>query len=532
MSPTDHAGMDLRGYLSVLRRRKWVVILSVLVATTTAVALSLLRTPIYEATARVLLEPTQSPFDVAQAQYVDAARVDTEIQVIESEPVRAEVRKKVGGAPAVSATQVGASAVIEVKATDPVPTRAAAIANAYAESYINYRRQKRVDNLVAAAEQIQGKIEVIQGQINESDAAAALRPNTQAAPNAERDALINLRAEFRQRLDELEVDRDLKTGGAEIALPASVPSSPTGPSAVTHGLLGFGVGLIFGIAAAFALEQLDDSVKGKEDLERSARDLPVLGVIPVVGGWKNRKETRLVSSNEPSSQASEAYRTLRTSIQFMGLDRPLQTLLVTSPGASEGKTTTLANLAVALARAGQQVVVVSCDLRRPRIHEFFGLPNSIGFTSVLLGDTPLSSALLEVPGEPRLRLLPTGPLPPNPSELLSSQRAAEVLATVALQADMVLLDCPPVLPVTDAALLSTRSDGVLVVAMAGETSGKGTTRTVELLHQVGAPLIGTVLNGASIESAYGYSYYYYYSQSEEPNGKKPPKKQSQPIAKD
>src|SRR5439155_23031319 len=129
-----------------------------------------------------------------------------------------------------------------------------------------------------------------------------------------------------------------------------------------------------------------------------------------------------VTLTEPSSSAAEAYRTLRTSIQFMGLDRPLRTLQVTSPSASEGKTTTLANLAVALARAGQRVVMVDCDLRRPRIHDFFGVSNEVGFTSVLLGEVPLSEAVQEVPGERLMMLLASGMLPPNPSELIASER--------------------------------------------------------------------------------------------------------------
>src|SRR5207249_10429878 len=134
-------------------------------------------------------------------------------------------------------------------------------------------------------------------------------------------------------------------------------------------------------------------------------------------------------------------------IQFMGLDQTLKTVQVTSPSPGEGKTTTLANLGVVLSRAGQNVILVCCDLRRPRIHEFFGLSNEVGFTSVLLGDTPLSAALRKVPDEERLMVLASGPEPPNPSELLSGTRAVEVFTALQGMADIVLIDSPPVLPV-------------------------------------------------------------------------------------
>ncbi|MDQ4088940.1 MAG: CpsD/CapB family tyrosine-protein kinase [Actinomycetota bacterium] len=189
----------------------------------------------------------------------------------------------------------------------------------------------------------------------------------------------------------------------------------------------------------------------------------------------------------------------------------MRTIQITSPNAAEGKTTTVANLAVALARAGERVVIVSCDLRRPRIHEFFGLPNDVGFMSVVLGEMPLSAALQSVPGEARLQLLATGPIPANPSELLSSNRSGQVLDALRKEFSVVLIDCPPVLPVTDAAVLSSKVDGTLLVVTVGTTTGKQVTRSLELLRQVGAPIIGTVLNGVGSQGGYGY--YAYYGQS-------------------
>ena len=178
----------------------------------------------------------------------------------------------------------------------------------------------------------------------------------------------------------------------------------------------------------------------------------------------------------------------------------------------EGKTTAVANLAVSFARAGQRVIVISCDLRRPRIHEFFGLRSETGLTSVLIGQAPLSDAILAVEGEPRLRVIPSGPVPPNPAEILSLKRVEDVVEVLGKNGDIVLLDCPPVLPVTDALLLSRLVDGILVVASAKSTSRRDLHRSIELLHQVQAPVLGTILNRVPVDGSYAYGYggYGYY----------------------
>ncbi|HEX2042278.1 MAG TPA: polysaccharide biosynthesis tyrosine autokinase, partial [Acidimicrobiales bacterium] len=353
-------------------------------------------------------------------------------------------------------------------------------------------------DVLAAAQQIQGKIADLQKQLDPLPA------------GAQKDTLIAQQALFKQKLDELQVDAALKSGGAQLVAQAQVPDEPFRPQPVRSGLLALAVGLFIGTGLAFLVEYLDDSVKTKDDMGRIAPSIPVIGLIPAVPGWKATDEARTVSLTEPQSPAAEAYRTLRTSIQFLALERPVRTLQVTSPSAQEGKTTTLVNLGVALARAGQQVILVCCDLRRPRLHEFFGLDNGTGFTSVLLGKVPLSAALQPVTQQNRLSLLASGPLPPNPSELLASRRTVDVLTSLQSEADVVLIDSPPVLPVTDALVLSGRVDATLLVAVSGATTRKDAARAIELLSQVDAPLVGTVLNGVTGDAAYGYAYDYGY----------------------
>lgn len=519
--------LELRDYLQVLRRRRWIIAVATLVVVAAALGSSFFQTPVYQGKAQLLLQArsTESLFDPNSGQRNDPARaVQTEIEVLKSEPVRAAVRQKLGTAPKVSVSPVGQTDVIEVRAQSTDPRRAAIIANAYARSYIDFRRKQAVDDLFDAGREIQAKVGELQTQIDDLPSPGP-KGEVNPATAARRDVILQQQALFKQKLDQLQVDAALKTGGAQLVTQAAVPSTPIKPTPKRTGVVALAVGLMFGVGLAFLFEYLDDSIKNKDDVARVTRDIPTIGLIPAVATWKDRDNPIVVSLSDPKSPVAEAYRSLRTSIQFLGLDRPLRTLQVTSPAASEGKSTTIANLGVALAQAGQRVVIVCCDLRRPRIHEFFGLSNTVGFTSVLLGDTPLSAAVQRVRGQERLSLLASGPVPPNPSELLSGRRAVEVITALQAEADVVLVDCPPILPVTDAAVLSSRVDATLLVATAGVTTRKELARAVELLAHVDAPIIGTVLNGVSEEGTYGYSRYAYTSESSD---KSPAKKANSP----
>jgi capsular exopolysaccharide synthesis family protein len=499
--------------------------------------MSVLQKPVYRAGARILVQPGGSLFDTTGAA-VSQVDIQTSVQVMQSQPVLDGLKAKLNGAVAhTSVVPVGQTSVLEARAESASPRQAATVANAYAQEYVDYSRKQSVAALVSAAEELQKKINEVQKQVDQlSDRLAALPPCTGNNPPQEcaqrpqvqedRDAQLSQLVPLKQRLNQLQVDASFTKGGPLLITPAAVPTAPFKPTPKRNGVLGVGAGLLLGVALAFAFEHFDDSIKSKEDLERATRGLPMLGQIPVIPGWKNREETYVVSRTEPSSPAAEAYRALRTSIRFLTLDRSVRVLEVTSPNASEGKSTAVANLGVVLARAGERVIIVSCDLRRPRIHEFFGLPNSVGFTSVLLGQASLHTGLQAVPNEQRLLLLASGPVPPNPSELLASGRAADLIGALKAQADIVLLDVPPVLPVTDAAVLSARAEGVLIVATVGSTSGKHLTRSVELLRQVGAPLIGSILNGASSEQGYRYEYY---SGEVSPNGKSSGRQRKQPA---
>jgi non-specific protein-tyrosine kinase len=209
----------------------------------------------------------------------------------------------------------------------------------------------------------------------------------------------------------------------------------------------------------------------------------------------------LVTISNPRSPISEAYRTLRTNLQFVSLDKPLRSLLVTSPGAQEGKSTTLANLAVAIAQGEKQVILVDCDLRRPNLHRLLGLENRPGLTTMMLDEGAMSAPPLQETVVPGLQLLASGPLPPSPADLLGSRRMDRVLELLTERADMVLLDAPPVVAASDAAVLATKVDGVLLVVSAGQTKRDGVQAARTRLEKVNAHLIGAVLTNVPLDAS-------------------------------
>ncbi len=209
---------------------------------------------------------------------------------------------------------------------------------------------------------------------------------------------------------------------------------------------------------------------------------------------------QLITVQDPRSPIAEAYRTLRTNLEFSSLDNPLKTLVVTSAGPEEGKSTTLANLAVTMAEAGRQTILVDCDLRRPRLHTFFGLDNSRGLTTMMVDEGAMKDPPLLATGVENLWLLPSGALPPNPADMLATRRMVEVIEALKARADMVLFDAPPVIAVTDAAILATRVDGVLLVVSAGVTKRDYVLQAKELLERVSARVVGVVLTNVSFDA--------------------------------
>jgi len=491
---------SFRAYLHILRRRKWWVGLAAALGLAASLAFSLTAHKQYSATAQLLVQPSinASGVGVTQPQPVTQTDVETELQLVTSAPVQQAVRARLGSAPAVSASEVGQTNVMAITATNHVPSQAALVANAYATAFVQYQQSVAERNLTTAEAQLRSQINSLTQQ---------LKPFGHNTTSAEASALLNQQAVLKEQLAQMQVSGAVDTGAVVLVTPAQPPTSPSSPKPVQDALLGLAAGLAVGLGAAFLRDSLDDKLATKEAVEH-AGGAPVLAMTPVVLSWR-REQPLVVVAAEPTSPAAESYRSLRTSLQFVRQEGKIRSMLVTSPGAAEGKTATLANLGVVFAQAGERVVLVSCDLRRPRIGSFFELDEEDGLTSVLLGERTLEQVLLPVPGHDRLSLLPAGPVPPNPAELLNGARAREIFADLRKRFDLVLIDSPPVLPVTDAAILSRYTDATLMLAAAGQTRRGDLHRAVEKLDQVGTKILGIVLNKVSRQTGRQYGYYGY-----------------------
>ena len=497
---------DARDYLRMVWRRRRAIALVVVAAVAASIAASLLSPSTYEATTTMVLRDQPSdPFtQTSTVQLTPDRAVQTEIEVFRSPPVRDRVRLLIAAAPDVAVASLGQSNAFSVTARAAEPAQAADIANAYARSYIDTTKDQAVADLTAASEQIRAKVADIQNQITVLNAAG-----DQPTAVAQRDALVTQQATYQTKLDQLQVTSGLQTGRAVVISPASPPSTPVEPRPIRSAVLALVLGAILGLGAALLIEYLDDTVKSKEEVEAALGGASVLGVIPAMAAPKDGGHPGIVTLEATSSGPAEAYRSLRTAVQFLATDRDRSIVAITSPRLGDGKTTTAVNLAVSLAAAGQRVAITCCDLRRPRLHMFFDLDNSVGLTSVITGEVSLSDALQPVPDVDGLELLASGPLPPNPAEVLATRRTREVLDALRSRFDTVVLDCPPILPVTDAAVLAPTADLVLVVVRAGVTRTDDVKRAHESLRQVHAPPAGGVLNGVTKDlGGYGYDYGY------------------------
>jgi capsular exopolysaccharide synthesis family protein len=317
------------------------------------------------------------------------------------------------------------------------------------------------------------------------------------------------------RQKEIDITGPMKTNNVRVLERAIVPGTPIRPKPVQNLLMGLMLGLGTGIALAFGIEALDNTLKTQADVEQFL-GVPVLGLVPVIGAAgepdealnDNMRQRDLGVFLDPKSVAAECCRSIRTNILFMSPDRPIRTIVVTSPSPQEGKTTSAINLGVTMAEAGGRVLIIDTDMRRPRLHRSFGVGNQYGISTVIVGKATLEEAIKHT-DVPNLDVLTCGPVPPNPSELLHTDRFAVVLAECAKLYDRVILDSPPTSAVTDPAVLGNLADGVVMIIKAGETTRDSAIHARRQLMSAKARLVGVVVNAIDFSNpAYGYEYYY------------------------
>lgn len=448
--------MELRDYLRVLAKH-WLAIGLITVLVTGAVAVwTFLQPRIYTATSQTFVAIASSsnagtdPF--TGANYT-LQRITSYIQLIDSpdvlQPVIDELDLDVTVrqlAGQVSATNPVDTVLINVSVSDEDPQSAATIAN-------------------AVSVQLGGVIQTL----------------------------------------ETSISGDIVPVKATLTDPAEPPTSPSSPRTRVNLLLGLLIGLALGVGYAFLRESLDTSVKTPDELTELTGATP----IGMVAFDPNAKETPLVAMDQRAMRA-EAFRTIRTNLQYVDVDNPPQVVTVTSAVPGEGKTTTAVNLAITMAQAGRKVALVETDLRKPKASSYLGVESSVGLTDVLAGQTGLHEALLPW-SRGLLTVLPAGHTPPNPSELLGSHQFEQVLESLRAEFDSVIIDATPLLPVTDGAIVSKAADGALLVVKFGSTSRDQVAMSAEALGQVGARLLGTVMNFVPTgRRGYGYQYGYKY----------------------
>lgn len=302
---------------------------------------------------------------------------------------------------------------------------------------------------------------------------------------------------------------------------AKEPKDPIKPSKKKNvGVAGL-AGLVLGAALIFLLEFIDHTFKKPEDIERHL-GINVIGTVPAFeGGKRGKKKAKdkkqleeeylknLITANDPKAAASEAFRELRTNLQYKSVDKDMKVILLTSPSLGDGKTVTTVNIAITLAQSGKKVLVIDADLRKPKVHHYFGVKNTEGLTNILATDKELKKSVIQTKeGIDNLFIIPSGPIPPNPSEILSSEKMKQLVEKLKDEYDIIFIDTPPVGQVTDAAILTNIADGTMVVVASGQTRIEMAKRAKKALAAINANIIGIVMTKIDSRSSY-YSYYRY-----------------------
>ncbi|MDZ4180968.1 MAG: polysaccharide biosynthesis tyrosine autokinase [Coriobacteriia bacterium] len=510
--------LDLRDYLNVIRARKWVIIQAVVVVTLVALIVSLLQSPVYEGEAKVLISEKGSSADLFGSLGLDISSqpergLQTQVQLMQVRPLLENTIRKLdlGMSPEdlakrVEVSAVGQTNIVTIVAKDGDAQAAADIANTLAEEFVGWSREYKRESITAAADEVETRLEAARGEILELGRRIQ-REGKSDDLSAELAIATGNYTTLAAKLEELRIQAQLEVGSGRIVSPAAVAEEPVEPSPLRNTALGLVVGLVFGLGLAFLYEYLDNTIKSSEEAEKLL-GVPVLGLIPAEKYDKDERRRASIITH-PGSAAAEAYRVLRNNLDYINFQHDLKTLLVTSAAPAEGKSTVAANLTAGLAQAGKKVVLVACDFRKPTAQQFFGVPNVIGLSDVLAGSRTLKSALQRPMDNLDLLVLTSGKLPPNPSELLGSEKMKTLLDELKQWADWVIIDTPPLLAVADGAAVARYSDGVLLVTKGGSSTREAVKKAGEMLESAGGRLIGSTVWGLDAvggRGGYGYGY--------------------------
>jgi non-specific protein-tyrosine kinase len=510
--------LDLRDYLNVISARRWVIIRAVVVVALAALIWSLLQPAVYEGEAKVLISETGSGSEIFGSLGLDISSqaergLQTQVQLMQVRPLLENTIRTLdlGVTPEelaanVTVTAVGQTNIVTIVARDGDPETAASVANTLADEFVAWSRDYRRESIQSAADEVEARLEVAKSDILELG-----RKIQNTGKSDELDAELAIATgnytTLAAKLEELRINAQLEVGSGRVVSPAVVTTEPVEPSPLRNAALGILIGLVFGLGMAFLYEYLDNTIKTSDEAEKLL-GVPVLGLIPAEKYEKDERRRASILTN-PSSAAAEAYRVLRNNLDFINFQHDIKTLLVSSAAPAEGKSTVAANLAAGLAQAGKKVVLVACDFRKPTTQQFFGVKNIIGLSDVLTGTHSLKSALQRPIESLELLVLTSGKLPPNPSELLGSEKMRTTFDELKEWADWVIVDTPPLLAVADGAAVARYTDGVLLVTKGGESTREAVKKAGEMMESAGGRKVGSVvwgLDATGSRSGFGYGY--------------------------
>lgn len=472
----------------------------VVVAVLLALGYSLQSQPVYLAAADVLIEPTGA--DVQAGTKLSSDEVATQTQVVTSLPVARLVQEQRGLAETpdlsdlVTVQPLGVSRILRVTAQDSSPERAAETANTVAAAYLQFRESESIGRYEETRKRLQQEQDSLAGEIDKLDREADGTPTP--AQRSERRKLLAEQAQITTQLDSLQSTLTTATAGGALLRAASAPDDPVSPQTELNVLLGALFGLLIGVVVALLRERFDDVVHEEETVRQSVGHV----MLGKVSRWGDGSARTLATLADPHGTTSEEYQRVGANVRFMMAtarpddDASATRVLVTSAQHGEGRTTTVCNLAVAMARLGLDVALVDADFRDPGVAARFGLGSPPGLSDLLVGQASAPSLLVDV-DVPHLRVLATGESPPNPAALLSSVRMLQILDELAHGSDVVLMDGPPMLTVADSLELANLADLVVVVTREGVSHRRQLAALAEALTRVGAEAVGVVVNGAS-----------------------------------
>jgi receptor protein-tyrosine kinase len=526
----DTQSVDLSEVLRMLRERKWIIAGCALIALAIAVVLGIMATPMYSATAQILRQTTSLDLALFDAQVFTLSDRERDLatasDMVKLSTVAENVKTELNSQwdanhlqKMITVSSQGQTNIINIVAVSPSPTEAADVANSFARQFILYRKETDRETLATAREQVEAQLAAMSAEELASERGKTLS----------------------QKVEELAVLESLQTGGYELIQLAEVPKDEYSPRIYRDSAIALIIGLVVGLLLAALLHVLDRRLK-TEDAVQAAFGSPIVASIPRVGkGWMGlgqRRSRAAVGFRDAGDSAIEAFRTLRSNLKFFEVEKRVKTILITSSLPREGKSITTINLALSLAMSGARVIVLEGDLRRPMLESYLDVHTSTGFSNLLAGthtvsdvvrvadarsllppdqtvpsDTAKSFASPTKQSTPVFHFIAAGPLPPNPAELLGTNRAAEIIEKLASVCDYLIVDSPPLLLVSDALELAKKVDAVLLVARLYSTTGDDARKASESLAKIGVHPLGVVLSGVPKPKGHYRRYGEYYSKA-------------------